>query len=113
MGVDVFDDQGYGDPRPRGIAIVPLDGGPPTILAIDDDRWTYDRVIKADERPSGSPDGTSVSLLLTERSTRGEAVVRYDPATVRAACCGRRARSFSTSRQAEITTSWWVSTRTC
>ena len=81
IGVDVFDDQGYGDPRPRGIALVPLDGGPPTTIAIDDERWTYDRVLKADERTLWQPDGSSVSVLLTERSTGEKAVVRYDPAT--------------------------------
>ena len=79
MGVDLFDDQGYGDPRPRAVAVVPLDGGTPVTLAIDDARWTFAQLLKADERTIWQPDGSSVHLLLTERSTGEKAVVRYDP----------------------------------
>ena len=80
MGIDLFDDRGYGDRRPRGLALVPLDGGPPATIAIDDERWTWDRVLKADDRTLWQPDGSSVSVLLTERATGEKAVVRYDPA---------------------------------
>ena len=79
MGIDVVDDQGYGDPRPRAIAVVPLDGGPPSTFAIDDERWTYDQVLKADERTAWQPDGASISVLVTERATGDKAVLRYDP----------------------------------
>ena len=81
MGVDVVDDQDYGDPRPRTIALVPLDGGPPATFAIDDERWTWDQVLKADERTAWQPDGQSVSVLVTERATGDKAVLRYDTAT--------------------------------
>ena len=81
MGADIVDDQNYGDPRPRSLAVVPLDGGTPTSYAIDDERWTYDQLLKADERTVWQPDGASISVLLTERSTGDKAVVRYDAAT--------------------------------
>ena len=81
MGVDVVDDQGYGDPRPRAIAVVPLDGGPPGTFAIDDERWTYDQLLKADERTAWQPDGASISVLVTERATGDKAVLRHDPAS--------------------------------
>ena len=81
MGVDIVDDQNYGDPRPRSLAVVPLDGGTPATYAIDDGRWTYDQLLKADERTAWQPDGASISVLLTERSTGDKAVVRYDAAT--------------------------------
>ena len=81
VGVDVVDDQGYGDPRPRALALVPLNGDPPATFAIDDARWTYDRLLKADERTAWQPDGESVSVLVTERATGDKAVLRHDPAT--------------------------------
>ncbi|MCZ0935422.1 MAG: prolyl oligopeptidase family serine peptidase [Gemmatimonadetes bacterium] len=81
MGVDVVDDQGYGDPRPRALAVVPLDGSPPATFALDDDRWTYDQVLKADERTAWQPDDESISVLVTERATGSKAILRYDPAT--------------------------------
>ncbi|MDE2885914.1 MAG: hypothetical protein OXO53_12600, partial [Chloroflexota bacterium] len=81
MGVDVVDDRGYGDPRPRAIAVVPLDGGMPTTFALADERWTYDQVLKADERTAWQPDGTSISVLVTERATGDKAILRFDRAT--------------------------------
>lgn len=81
LGIDLFDDQGYGDPRPRGLAIAPLDGGPPQTILFDDERWVWDRLLLADDRTLWQPDDSSVSVLLTERSTGEKAVVRYDPAT--------------------------------
>jgi len=81
VGVDVVDDQGYGDPRPRGIAIVPLDGGPRSTFALDDERWTWDQLLKADERTAWQPDGASISVLVTERATGDKAILRFDPAT--------------------------------
>ena len=81
MGVDVVDDQGYGDPRPRAIAVVPLDGGVPNTFVIDDEHWTYDQILKADERTAWQPDGASISVLVTERATGDKAILRYDPAT--------------------------------
>ncbi len=81
LGTDVIDDQGYGDPRPRALALAPLDGGPPQTIALDDDRWVWDSLVMADERTLWQPDGTSVNVLLTERSTGEKAVVRFDPDT--------------------------------
>ena len=81
MGVDVVDDRGYGDPRPRAIAVVPLDGGPPGTFAIDDERWTYDQLLKADERTAWQPDGASISVLVTERLTGDKAILRHDAAS--------------------------------
>lgn len=81
LGIDIFDDRGYRDPRPRGLALVPLDGSPPATLAFDNERWVYDRLLKADARTLWQPDGSSVSVLFTERSTGEKAVVRYDPAS--------------------------------
>ncbi|MXX57389.1 MAG: prolyl oligopeptidase family serine peptidase, partial [Gemmatimonadetes bacterium] len=81
VGVDVVDDQGYGDPRSRGIAIVPLDGGPPSTFALDDERWIWDQLLKADERTAWQPDSASISVLVTERATGDKAVLRFDPAS--------------------------------
>ncbi len=81
MGTDVVDDPNYGDPRPRALAVVPLDGGTPTTYTIDEGRWTYDQLLKADERTAWQPDGASISVLLTERSTGDKAVVRFGAAT--------------------------------
>ena len=81
LGIDILDDRGYRDPRPRGLALVPLDGRPPVTITFDNERWAYDRILKADERTLWQPEGSSVSVLLTERATGEKAVVRYDPAS--------------------------------
>jgi dipeptidyl aminopeptidase/acylaminoacyl peptidase len=81
VGTDPQDDKDYGDARPRGIAIVPLDGGRPTRMALDDARWRYRSIIKADERTVWQPDSASVTIVAEERSTGELAVVRLDPAT--------------------------------
>jgi acetyl esterase/lipase len=78
-GVDPKDDRGYGDVRPRGIAVVPLDGSAPARFAIDDARWEFQRIIKADERTVWQPDGASITLVLQERATGERAAVRFDP----------------------------------
>jgi dipeptidyl aminopeptidase/acylaminoacyl peptidase len=81
LGVDVFDDKGYGDPRPRAIAIVPLEGGAPQKVTIDDSKYMYGSILKADERTLWQPDGSSVTLLLTDRATGEKVVARYALAT--------------------------------
>jgi dipeptidyl aminopeptidase/acylaminoacyl peptidase len=81
VGIDPQDDKGYGDARPRGIAIIPLDDGASVKLAIDDARWTYRSTLRADERTVWQPDGKSITLLLDERATGERAVVRFDPGT--------------------------------
>jgi acetyl esterase/lipase len=79
VGTDPQDDRGYGDIRPRGIALVPLDGGTPLRVPIDDARWVYRGILKADERTVWQPDGASIALLLEERATGEKAVVRLNP----------------------------------
>jgi dipeptidyl aminopeptidase/acylaminoacyl peptidase len=81
VGIDPKDDKGYGDVRPRGIAVVPLDGRPPARFSLDDARWEYRSILKADERTVWQPDGASITLVLQERATGERGVVRFDPAT--------------------------------
>jgi dipeptidyl aminopeptidase/acylaminoacyl peptidase len=83
VGIDPHDDRGYGDVRPRGFAVVPLDGSGVQRFALDDTAWLYRTILKADERTVWQPDGTSISVLLEERSTGEKAVVRFDPRTGR------------------------------
>ncbi|HEX9894867.1 MAG TPA: prolyl oligopeptidase family serine peptidase [Gemmatimonadales bacterium] len=79
VGTDPKDDRGYGDARPHGIALVPLDGSAPTRFAIDDSIGIYRDVLKADDRTIWQPDGQSVTLLLDAPASGGKAVVRFDP----------------------------------
>lgn len=81
VGIDPQDDKDYTDIRPRGIAIVPLDASLPRRFALDDARWIYRDIVKADERTVWQPDGASVTLLLEERATGQRAAVRFDPAS--------------------------------
>jgi dipeptidyl aminopeptidase/acylaminoacyl peptidase len=83
VGTDPRDDKDYGDIRPRGIAVVPLDGSAPARFAIDDGRWVYRQIVKADDRTVWQPDGASITLVLDERATGETAVVRFDPRTGR------------------------------
>jgi dipeptidyl aminopeptidase/acylaminoacyl peptidase len=83
VGIDPKDDKGYADVRPRGIAVVPLDGRPPLRFAIDDARWQYVGILKADERTVWQPDGASITLILLDRASGERAVVRFDPASGR------------------------------
>src|SRR5262249_4645560 len=55
VGTDPIDDKGYGDPRPRGLAVVPLDGSAPSRIAIND-AWTFDDLVRADPRTVWQPD---------------------------------------------------------
>ncbi len=77
VGTDPIDDKGYGDPRPRGLAVVPVDGAPPTRIVVDS-AWTIDELVRADPRTLWQPDGGSVTTLLTEVATGERAVVRFD-----------------------------------
>jgi len=77
VGTDPIDDKGYGDVRPRGLAVIPLDGGAPTRLAIDS-AWTFDDLIRADPRTLWQPDGASITALMTEVATGERGVVRFD-----------------------------------
>jgi dipeptidyl aminopeptidase/acylaminoacyl peptidase len=80
VGIDPWDDKDYRDPRPRGLAIVPLDGGPPTRFAFDDSKWVFRSIVKADDRTLWQPDSTSITVVFDDRVTGEKAVVRYDPA---------------------------------
>jgi len=77
VGTDPIDDKGYGDPRPRGLAILPLDGSAPVRIAIDS-AWTFDDLVRADPRTVWQPDGASVTALVTEVVTGEHAAIRFD-----------------------------------
>mgnify|MGYP001267622519 CR=1 FL=1 len=81
VGVDPRDDRDYGEIRPAGMAVVPLDGSTPVRFAWPDSVWTYQSILKADERTVWQPDGRSVALMLLEKSSGQRVVVRFDPAT--------------------------------
>jgi dipeptidyl aminopeptidase/acylaminoacyl peptidase len=77
VGIDPIDDKGYGDPRPRGLAVIPLDGGAPVRIAIDS-TWTLDDIVRADPRTVWQPDGASITALMTDAGTGERAAVRFD-----------------------------------
>jgi len=77
VGTDPVDDKGYGDPRPRGLALVPLDGTAPTRIAIES-AWTFDDLVRVDARTIWQPDGASITALLSEVATGERAAVRFD-----------------------------------
>ncbi|HEU4589179.1 MAG TPA: prolyl oligopeptidase family serine peptidase [Gemmatimonadales bacterium] len=79
VGIGPRDDKGYGDIRPAGFAVLPLDGGAPQRFTLDDARWTFRSLITADERTAWQPDGRSLTLVLEERATGETGVVRFDP----------------------------------
>jgi dipeptidyl aminopeptidase/acylaminoacyl peptidase len=78
VGTDPIDDRNYYEPRPRGIAVVPLDGSAPRRFAIDSG-WIYRGILKADDRTVWQPDGHSVTLHLERRATGEKGIVRFDP----------------------------------
>jgi len=80
VGIDPIDDKGYGDPRPRGLALIPVDGAAPTRIAVDS-AWTIDDIIRAEPRTIWQPDGASVTALMTEVATGQRAAVRFDMRT--------------------------------
>ena len=77
VGTDPVDDKGYSDERPRGLAVIPLDGGAPTRFAIDS-AWTFDDLIRADPRTLWQPDGASITALMTEVASGERGAVRFD-----------------------------------
>ena len=77
VGADVVDDKGYGDPRPRALAAVPIDGGPSRRIAIDS-AWLFDDLVKAGDRTVWQPEPTTVTALMTERATGERGAVRFD-----------------------------------
>ncbi|MGQ0646316.1 MAG: S9 family peptidase [Gemmatimonadaceae bacterium] len=81
VGVDPRDDKDYGDVRPRGIAVVPLNGSAPSRFSIDDARWVFRGIVKSDERTVWQPDVASITLVLQDRSNGERNVVRFDPST--------------------------------
>ncbi|MGH7711599.1 MAG: TolB family protein, partial [Gemmatimonadaceae bacterium] len=76
-GADPLDDKGYADPRPRALALVPMDGSPARRIPIDS-AWVFDDLIKADARTVWQPEPGTVTALLTERATGERAAVRFD-----------------------------------
>jgi dipeptidyl aminopeptidase/acylaminoacyl peptidase len=77
VGTDPIDDKGYGDPRPRGLAVIPLDGAAPTRIAVDS-AWTLDDLVRADPRTLWQPNGASITALVTEVATGERAALRFD-----------------------------------
>jgi len=77
VGTDPIDDKGYGDVRPRGLAVIPLDGSAPTRFAIDS-AWTFDDLVRADPRTLWQPDGASITAFMTDVATGERGVVRFD-----------------------------------
>ena len=77
MGTDPIDDKGYGDPRPRALAVIALDGAAPTRIAVDS-AWTIDDLVRADPRTVWQPDGASITALVTEVATGERAALRFD-----------------------------------
>ena len=77
VGTDPVDDRDYFEPRPRGIAVIPLDGGAPLRFAIDS-AWIYRGILKADDRTVWQPDAQSITLNLERRASGEKAVVRFD-----------------------------------
>lgn len=76
VGTDPLDEKGYGDVRPRGLAVVPLDGSQPTRISIDP-RWSFEDLVKSGPRTVWQPDGASVTAILTEVATGERAAVRF------------------------------------
>ena len=76
-GTDPIDDKGYGDARPRGLALIPLDGSTPTRFPIDS-AWTFDDLVRADPRTVWQPDGASITALVTEVASGERAALRFD-----------------------------------
>ncbi len=83
VGTDPRDDKNYEDIRPTGFALVPLDGGEPRRVRLDDVRWRFRSIVKADERTVWQPDPQSITVVLEERATGETAVARIDLATGR------------------------------
>jgi len=81
VGTDPHDDKDYSEIRPTGFAIVPLDGGTPQRFKLDDARWKFSDIVKADERTVWQPDGRSLTLVLQERATGETAIVQFDAAS--------------------------------
>lgn len=76
VGIDPLDEKSYADVRPRGLAVIPLDGGAPARIPFDA-AWSFDDLVRADPRTVLQPDGASVTVVLTEVATGERAVVRY------------------------------------
>lgn len=79
VGTSPKDEKSRADPQPRGLAVVPLDGGQPIDWSIDEQRWNFVGILKADARTIWQPDGTSITFQLRDRATGENAIVRFDP----------------------------------
>ena len=76
VGTDPLDEKGYGDVRPRGLALIALDGGAPARITIDP-RWSFEDLLKSGPRTVWQPDGASITTILTEVATGERAAVRF------------------------------------
>lgn len=77
VGTDPIDDRDYNDVRPHAFAVVPLDGGPAIRVSLDE-QWVYQDIVKADARTVWQPDGESITLILTDRSSGEKLIVRFN-----------------------------------
>jgi dipeptidyl aminopeptidase/acylaminoacyl peptidase len=78
VGVSPIDERDYEEPRPGGLAYLPLAGGAPRVLPIDD-AFDIRAVLRADATTLWQPDGVSVSVLVQERATGESSVLRLHP----------------------------------
>lgn len=74
------------DRVPQKLAIVPLDGGSPTVFALPDNaKWQFLDMVRANEDVLWQPDGRYVSAVVRERDSGEQAVIRMETATGRIA----------------------------
>jgi len=66
-----------GGTDPTGLAVLPIDGGPPLQMTLEDG-WVFQDVIKSDGRTAWQSDRQSITVIVTERATGQKLVVRYN-----------------------------------
>lgn len=70
-------------PEAQGLAIVPLDGGSPTNLRIDQSRWQLMRALQANSGELWQPEPGLISVQVTERTSGESAVLSIEARTGR------------------------------
>ena len=76
VGIDPLDYQDYFEERPRGLAVVPLDGAPPVPVPFGDE-WVYEGILKANATTLWQPVEDSLTVLLKDVASGETAVVRF------------------------------------
>lgn len=77
VGTGPIDDQEYGDPRPTGLARIPLDGGSVARVRFPDG-WVYRDIVKSDARTLWQPDDNAAVVVLRNASTGETGLIRLD-----------------------------------